>query len=81
VVAWSSGENGLWPVTRCCRQAPVGPRGGAGQGRGVGAHQRGESTVRRRKWLRAVAFYGGRGAPVAGGDQGVALQLGGGREG
>jgi hypothetical protein len=48
---------------------------------GAGAHQRGGSMARRRKQLRAVAFYGGEGAPVAGVDEGVALQLGEGREG
>jgi hypothetical protein len=43
---------------------------------GAGAHQRGESTVRRCKQLWAAAFYGSGGAPVVGGDEGVALQLG-----
>jgi hypothetical protein len=63
------------------RQVPVGPRGGARQGGG------GRNTPER--WVNdeaaqvvsAMAFNGGGGASVAGGDEGVALQLGGGREG
>jgi hypothetical protein len=46
-----------------------------------GAHPGRRSIVRWCKRLRAVVFNGGRGAPVACGDEGVALQLGGGREG
>jgi hypothetical protein len=58
------------------QQVLVGPRGGAGQGGGKSAPERwvdGEVTQ--------AAFNGGGGAPVPGGDEGVALQLGGGREG
>jgi hypothetical protein len=53
----------------------------SGKEDGARAHQRGGSTARQHKRLRAVAFNGGEGAPLAGGDEGVALQLGGGREG
>jgi hypothetical protein len=52
-----------------------------GKEEGAGAHQRGGSMVRWCKRLRAAAFNGGGGGPVAGGDEGVALQLRGGREG
>jgi hypothetical protein len=37
---------GSWPVARCTRGAPVGPRGGTGQGGGVGACDRTTSKMR-----------------------------------
>jgi hypothetical protein len=46
-----------------------------------GAHRGRWSMARRRNQLRAAAFNNGGGAPVVGGDEGVALQLRGGREG
>jgi hypothetical protein len=58
----------------------VRPRGGAGQGGAGGAHRGRRSTARRRKRLRVAVFNSGGGAPRVGGDEGVALQLRGGRE-
>jgi hypothetical protein len=64
-------------VARCCRQAPVGPRGGVGYG--------GEGMSAPERWVDGeaaqAASSGSGGAPVASGDDGVALQLKGGREG
>jgi hypothetical protein len=57
------------------------PEVGSGKEEGAEAHQRGGPTARWRKRLWAAAFNGGGGALVAGGDEGVALQLRGEREG
>jgi hypothetical protein len=45
-----------------------------GKAVGGGAHPSGGVTERRWRMLRAAAFIGGEGAPVASGDGGMALQ-------
>jgi hypothetical protein len=61
------------------RQGAVGEITGAtgrapGKTVGGGAHPSGGMTERRWSMLRAVAFVGGEGASVAGGDGGMTLQ-------
>jgi hypothetical protein len=73
-LAASSGQ-GFHVECRCGEGEMPGKEGASGPHRGR------RSMVRRHKWLRVVAFNGGRGPPVAGGDGGVVLQLRGGREG